>query len=128
MTEASKKLTELQDVWQYSYDIVDRINADMRTISNYIEKRLIHEELSHDRDADPMSIKLADNKRTAAHNAAIRATQDLNLIATAAHLEPIGPVCENPDHIYLPLHRNAVARFCADVLNLDTETRAKLKL
>lgn len=111
--EIQDRLQELRDVWQYDEGILDRIDGDLRTIRRYVAVRQAHEELAQapKDEYDPIAVSVADSRRTAAHNRAIRAAADLNAICEACGIEPIAPVCPEGVDPYGLAHRTRVASF-----------------
>ena len=126
-TDESRALRELIRTWEYDPYVTSRIEADVRRLRTYVDRRMEHEALAARgvRDQDErMAVTIADQDRTRAHNRAIRAADDLNLLCKAAGLEPIAPVCPEGSDPYARPHRLMVAAFVAEVLDLSASERA----
>ena len=111
--EIQDRLRELRDAWRYDEDTLARIDGDLRTIRQYVAVRQTHEELARapKDEYDPIAVSVADSRRTAAHNRAIRAAGALNAICEACGIEPIAPVCPEGIDPYGQAHRTRVAGF-----------------
>lgn len=125
---ARERLAALREQWQYDPVVSERIDETQDVMQAYVNARRRHIELSRDRDVDGATVRLADASRTEAHNRAIRMVADLNRYAELAHMEPVGPVCENDELRYLPANRTAVARFAAELLILSDAEMHELQL
>lgn len=112
-SEVQTKLQELKEMWEYDEDILARIDGDVQTIRRYVTVRQAHEELSQapKDEYDSIAVSVADSKRTAAHNRAIRAAADLNKICKVSGVEPIAPTCPKGVDPYGIAHRTSIANF-----------------
>lgn len=127
---AHEGLERLRNVWRYDPTMAKRIDADLEAFERYVEVRSAHVALSHAPapEYDPDAVKAADNRRTRAHNDAIRAASDINRCCELAGTDPIAPTCPAGLELTSKAHRNAVAHFVADVLQLTDDERRGLDL
>ncbi len=124
-TKATQDIERLREVFKFDPTVQRRIDGDVAAFGKYLERREYHVGLSRasaeEDDAD--AVMGADNLRTEAHNAAINAAIDLNYLCELAGMEAIAPVAERGTEFSNRMHRNAVARFAADALELTAEER-----
>lgn len=123
-TKAQEDLNALREAWKYDPSVQERIDSALSTFREYAEVRTRHVALTRvpREEYDDAAVRAADRARTLGHNAAIAAVDDLNRICALTGREPVAPVAPSGmDPRSAKGHRQAVARYVAEVLDLSAD-------
>ena len=131
MTKAAEELQALRQAWSYDPSVQERVDAALAAFREYADRRARHVALTRAprEEYDDAAVRAADRVRTGAHNAAIAGAADLNRICALTGRDPVAPVPPaGVDPRSAKSHRQAVARYVAEVLELSEEEVAALDL